>query len=66
MIEIIWRSNADYLTYKMNHREFKCPFVDIANGQLRWIQGYNIDNARDRQICNKVQFEDIANSHNCT
>ena len=47
LIEVIWYSNPNSWTYKINNRAFKCPFVAIANVRLRSIRGYNIENAQD-------------------
>ena len=65
IIEIIWHSNANYYTYKINNRELKCPFVSISNVPLIWILDFNIENRQDCQICNKGQFEARANAQDC-
>ena len=64
MIEIIWNSKADFQTYKINNRAFKCPFVGIAIVRLRSIRGYKIENAQDLRICNKGRFKEIAKANN--
>ena len=66
IIEIICQSNADYQRSKINNSAFKCPFVAIANVKLRWIQGYNIENAQDWRIYNESRFEAIENAQDCT
>ena len=47
MIEIIWYSNADFYTYNIYNRAFKCLFVAIANVRKILIRGYNIENSWD-------------------
>ena len=66
MIEIIWHSNDDSYTYKINNGASKFPFVAMGKVWLSFIWGYTIENARDWWIYNKVQFKVIEKKQDCT
>ena len=62
--QIACNKNAHLNTYKISNRAFKWIFLAIANIQLRYIWGYNIENTRGWKIYNKGWFEAILRINN--